>query len=823
MELPGASADDEAFLDELFERAVRSRELGRELDLSALLLDREHLREHVLRMLELAREVTTVRSPAWRERPSIAVSGYELIEEVGRGSSGIVFRARQLALGREVALKVLSPALVASADARQRFVREAHALGRVRHPHVVAIHDVQVSPELCAYAMEWIGGGSLAQRLAASSAPLDPVEAARLGVALARALEALHGVGLVHRDVKPSNVLLRAAGVPALGDFGLVRDAEQSALTGSGEFLGTPAYASPEQLRGDNVAVGPWSDVYSLGVTLYVALSGKNPFGGAPSSSAMLRRIESGTAEPLAKANPRVPRDLATVIEKAMDPDPAHRYATAREFAEDLERLLRLEPVLARPAGFLRRFQRWMERSPQLALALLALLISLSLGAAISIALAFDLAQQAVELRAAAEREALLRREAEEQGSRARREAARANAEAAQQRGLVDFFWNVLTQGNPAYANGVRERTVAEAVQIASRLVLNDPKDLSPELEFEIHEIAIEHLLQVGLAQEIEPHLARYAELRERLCTPLEARAATADYWIGRQRRLLGATRAARCHFERALEIRRAAWSEDPQQIGRVLVSLGHTQRQLGELDAAAAAHAEAAFHFVRAGRDGLENLHVALTSLGKIELLRGELARAEELAGAALERATLVLPVLEHTDLAHALFLWGQVRWARGDEERGESLMAQGLEMQRATSGLEQNQSAAFALQLGTLLLERGRAAEAEAQFEAAFAARKVFSAEVAIDLGERYLALRRPERAVELLEARDEPSAEARARGRRWLLLGTAHARLGAVDNAREDLRRAQELLAEDVGAEELASRAAAELAALERGAGG
>jgi tetratricopeptide (TPR) repeat protein/predicted Ser/Thr protein kinase len=823
MHVGDESMDDEAFLDELFELAVRSRATGEALDLAALLGDRQHLRDQVSRTLELARDVATARTPALLFRPTALVPGYTLLEEIGRGSSGVVYRARHEALGRQVALKILSPALQLSSAARERFLREAKALGRVRHPHVVAVHDVLVGEELCAYAMEWIGGATLAQRLAARKAPLDPAEAARLGVEIARALEAIHGVGLIHRDVKPSNVLLREDGSAVLGDFGLVRDAEQGSLTATGEFLGTAAFAAPEQLRGEQVAVGPWSDVYALGVTLYVALSGRAPFGSDPSSSAVLRRIESGASIPLLKLNPRVPRDLATILAKAMDPEPARRYATAKELAEDLSRLLRLEPILARPAGLLRRLQRWMERSPQLALALLALLVSLGVGAAIALVLALDLARQAADLRTAARREGELRREAEEQRGLAQREAARASAEAAQQRGLVGFFWNVLSQGNPAYAGGVLDRTVAEALRIASRMVLNDPGELAPELELEIHAIAIEHLLQVGLSHEVEPHLRRYAELRDRVCAPLDARAATADYWIGRQLRLLGATREARCHLERALEIRRAAWSEDSQQLGRVLVSLGHSQRQLGELEAAAASHAEAAFHFVHAGRAGLENLHVAMTSLGKIELLRGELARAEELAGAALERATLVLPVLEHSDIAHALFLLGQVRWARGDEERGEGLMTQGLEMQRATAGLEQSQSAALALQLGSLLLERGRAEDAEVCLEAAFAARKVCGDEVATDLGERYLALGKPERTVEILHARVEASGDARARGRRWLLIGRARARLGASDAAREALRSAQALFAEETGTEQLAAQVAEELAKLVPGSGG
>ncbi|MBL8899384.1 MAG: serine/threonine protein kinase, partial [Planctomycetes bacterium] len=314
--------------------------------------------------------------------------GITVLEEIGRGGSGVVYRAEQKALGRVVALKVLSPALAASAHARERFLREARALGRVRHPQVVAIYDVFASEEICAYSMEWIEGSTLAKRLAASVGPLEAREVAQFGAQIARALVAVHAAGLVHRDVKPSNLLLRADGSPVLGDFGLVRDEEQSAHTATGEFLGTAAYAAPEQLRGEQAAIGPWSDVYSLGVTLYVALADAMPFGRTSSSAEILRRIESGRRAALRKLNPRVPRDLETILAKAMEPVPARRYASAAELADDLERLLRFEPVRAKPAGVLLRLQRWMERSPQLALALLALVATLALGSAVAISLA---------------------------------------------------------------------------------------------------------------------------------------------------------------------------------------------------------------------------------------------------------------------------------------------------------------------------------------------------------------------------------------------------------------------------------------------------
>ncbi|MBK9386967.1 MAG: protein kinase [Planctomycetes bacterium] len=300
---------------------------------------------------------------------------------------GIVYRARQTALGRIVALKILAPAWSSSERSRQRFVAEARALARLHHPEIVAIHDILVSEDLCAYVMEWIDGTTLAEKITARDPRLDAPGVARLGVAIANALEAVHRAGIVHRDVKPSNILLRADGRPVLSDFGLVRDAEQSFHTASGEFVGTAAFAAPEQIRGEQEQVGPRSDVYSLGITLFTALAGETPFGRNSSNRRFLRRIELGEVTSLRKLVPAVPRDLETILAKAIEREPSQRYQSAHELAEDLERFLRCEPIRARAVSVPARLLRWVLRSPRLAAALAALLLSLSAGLAVALVL----------------------------------------------------------------------------------------------------------------------------------------------------------------------------------------------------------------------------------------------------------------------------------------------------------------------------------------------------------------------------------------------------------------------------------------------------
>jgi serine/threonine protein kinase len=302
--------DDDAFLDLLYDRAVEARAEGAALDLDAALAGREHLRAQALRVVALAQEVAAVGNPA--NEPLVQlIPGYQLLREIGRGGMGIVYRAQQESLGRLVALKVLSPALVASPRLRERFALEARALGRLRHPQVVAVHDIVATEGVCAYAMEWGDGVLLASRIAVGKvggAGLDLSGVARLGEQVARALQAVHAAGLVHRDVKPSNILLRAVGAPVLTDFGLVRDDAESMHTRTGEFLGTAAYAAPEQLRGAHDEVGPWTDVYGLGVTL----TRRSP------ATRRLRRLArrsccgASTKAPVCRSPSAIPRCRAT-------------------------------------------------------------------------------------------------------------------------------------------------------------------------------------------------------------------------------------------------------------------------------------------------------------------------------------------------------------------------------------------------------------------------------------------------------------------------------------------------------------------------------
>jgi serine/threonine protein kinase len=273
------------------------------------------------------------------DRPGVLgkLGHYEVLEVVGRGGMGIVFRARDERLHRVVAIKVIAPQLAASALARQRFTREAQAAAAVSHDHVVTIHAVEEAQGLPYLVMQYVCGVSLQERLRRSGA-LAVKEVLRIGMQTARGLAAAHAQGLVHRDIKPANILLENGVERAkLADFGLARAAEDVHLTDTGCMVGTPMYTSPEQADGG--AVDQRSDLFSLGSVLYEMSTGRPPFRGE-TRSAVLRSVAEATPRPVRQLNPEVPEPLATVIAKLHVRDPADRYQTAAELAEVLGELL---------------------------------------------------------------------------------------------------------------------------------------------------------------------------------------------------------------------------------------------------------------------------------------------------------------------------------------------------------------------------------------------------------------------------------------------------------------------------------------------------
>jgi serine/threonine-protein kinase len=273
------------------------------------------------------------------DRPDLlgTLGTYEVLEVIGQGGMGIVLQARDPALDRLVALKVLAPALALSATARQRFTREARAAAAVRHDHVVTVHGVHDADGLPYLVMQYVAGESLQARLDRTG-PLDVAEVVRIGLETASGLAAAHAQGLIHRDVKPANILLAACGLASspdakpqavvvkITDFGLARTADDVGLTRSGVVAGTPEYMAPEQARGE--PVDQRSDLFSLGAVLYACCAGRPPFRGS-TALAVLRQVSEETPPPLRSLNPRTPAWLEDLVGRLLAKDPAQRFPSA--------------------------------------------------------------------------------------------------------------------------------------------------------------------------------------------------------------------------------------------------------------------------------------------------------------------------------------------------------------------------------------------------------------------------------------------------------------------------------------------------------------
>ena len=290
---------------------------------------------------------------------------YDVLEQIGQGGMGAVYRARQRTLNRVVALKLMLAGSRATEAEIKRFHTEAKAAATLQHPNVVAIHEVGEHEGQHYFSMDYIEGQSLADVICRT--PLPATRAARYVKIIAEAIHYAHQQGILHRDLKPHNVLIDAQDEPRITDFGLARQINvESDLTLSGAVLGTPSYMPPEQAAGKRREIGRASDVYSLGAILYDLLTGHPPFR-ADTPLDTLRQVIDTEPAPPRLVNRKVPRDLETICLKCLAKTPAQRYSSAQELADDLGRFLRQEPIHARPVGSVGRMWRWSRRQPALA------------------------------------------------------------------------------------------------------------------------------------------------------------------------------------------------------------------------------------------------------------------------------------------------------------------------------------------------------------------------------------------------------------------------------------------------------------------------
>ncbi|HEV3024642.1 MAG TPA: serine/threonine-protein kinase, partial [Pirellulales bacterium] len=366
------SDDDRRAIEHLCDRHLAKHEDDAQKSLASLAATASYRQPPVIDTF------TTRPEQAVGRRLQATFGDYELLGEIARGGMGVVYKARQTRLNRLVALKMIKSGELASADDVMRFHSEAEAAGNLQHPNIVAIYEVGEHDGQHFFSMEYVEGRSLADVVREN--PLSAKKSAEYVRSIAEAIQYAHERGTLHRDLKPSNVLIDMHDRPRVTDFGLAKRIEGgSEMTGTGQVLGTPSYMPPEQAAGDRGAVGPASDVYSLGAILYELLVGRPPFRAETPLDTLLQVLEQEPAAPR-RLNPKLPRDLETVCLKCLRKEPARRYASAAELADDLGRFLDREPIRARRISQSERAWLWCKRRPVVAGLSAALLIITTIG-----------------------------------------------------------------------------------------------------------------------------------------------------------------------------------------------------------------------------------------------------------------------------------------------------------------------------------------------------------------------------------------------------------------------------------------------------------
>lgn len=418
-------------------------------------------------LLEMPEEDFSSEAP---ETPAPAdamerLGNYELIRQVGRGGMGIVFLARDLRLNRQVALKLILAGKLASQLEIKRFLAEGEASARLDHPGIVPIYEIGSSEGRHFLVMKWVEGGTLASRLDAGTS-MTPRQAVAFMAKVARAVHHAHQRGVLHRDIKPGNILVEADGEPWVTDFGLARRIDDpSELTLTGSVVGSPSYMAPEQAAGKNHEITVATDVYSLGAVLYHLLAGRPPFVGS-SVIETLRAVVEQDPPQVALLNSGVDRDLGTLCMKALNKEPGSRYASALELAQDMESWLRGEPIRARPVGPAGQVKRWVRRHQAISF-LLACGVA---GASLFVGMLLRSGQQ---LRRERDHARQMELRAETNAAQALREARRAETNALEAR------LNLYSVDIHAAANFVESGQVGPALELLKQHV---PPPGSPDL-----------------------------------------------------------------------------------------------------------------------------------------------------------------------------------------------------------------------------------------------------------------------------------------------------------------------------------------------------
>jgi len=720
--------------------------------------------------------------------PFERLASYRLLERVGAGGMGIVYLAEDERLGRRVALKIVRPELAGSAETAARFEREARAVARLQHEHIVTVFEAGRAGEVSFLAMEWVPGRSLDELLAEARVAqrlIPQRELLRWSRDVALALAAAHAAGIVHRDVKPSNVRITPEGEARLLDFGLALDPDSASISRTGQVQGTIYYVSPEQLAGGSGRVDARTDVWSLGVLLYEGLTGHRPFEGEHSEQVLFGIV---SREPVAPRElvPGIARDVETVVLKALEKDRARRYGSAAELAEDLSALLEGLPVRARPTGPITRAWKWSRRKPAHATSI-ALAALLCLGGPSFLAL--------VQARHAAE----LTRERDE--ARQQRELAEARASDLEE--MTQFQGDSIGQIEPAEMAAHLLATLRAETRAAWEAAGVDPA------EIEERGRALEQLLEGANTTNVA-----VASLRQDLLEPSIAAArerfAAQPKLEGMLLHTIAGTAWALGMTDLCLETQTAA-----QAVLAANVPPDDRDRLVSEANLGyylfAAGRAAEAEPLMRSAAEGLARLHGAedprtMNARQNVAMLLRSLGRLEECEAILREVLEARRRVLgpEDPETLSSIGNLGAFLLTQGRREEAAPLLEEAYALRRESLGPADQATLTSANNLAVLYRELGRLDEAEQVLHEAHAAARTSLGDLHPTTGflrtgeAEILALRgRLPEAEELL--RKSVAIQRETRGPLHADTLYAVAKLGAVLRGRGRLEESEELLAE------------------------